>query len=589
MGKAGSVKYFMWGYQPHFRIGAGVVANGVFDLLDPYLQPDVFLVGIRAVDNPDILPICVEPDHCEFAPDFFKDVPSAAAALEKHFLARNEFHSHPLAHERYLHGLFLSSIRDAVLQVLISSATKDWRYYCATPVHVGNYWVCTVLRLCADAVASHHELPKRFKPNEMTSPRSLIEAAVSEIFELCCWELRTPDPGLDSQLSRRDAGELVRAAGRHLMYAASVAGNNFDGLHGLFDTCNKISSLRYEGSESQGGILIVPPDHPNIQEQVRFATPVSVRNHRGIRKLLELSTTKDSLLSDSASIYGAGSITGLYDPLKENLFSIRFTGHYRWELVHDSHILMMVQYGQPSFPSPKLSERRFKGDLARIFPKMTPEETNYLWEVTVAASGQKHGTMLVITKDAEQEAVRLASQCTRITPAKLDANTLLRMSSIDGAILLDAQGVCHAIGAILDGKASEKGDPGRGARFNSAIRYQWEKDGCMAVVISEDGTIDLVPDLMPQIDKSLITEAIEALRRNRDGQEFDRKSYIDAMTTVEKLHFYLLPEMCSEINALKALLDERHKKEEPDTARPIYPDFVADPEMNESYFLPQHN
>jgi DNA integrity scanning protein DisA with diadenylate cyclase activity len=74
--------------------------------------------------------------------------------------------------------------------------------------------------------------------------------------------------------------------------------------------------------------------------------------------------------------------------------------------------------------------------------------------------------------------------------------------AIDGAVLIDPSGQCHGIGAILDGQAAESWDASRGSRYNSALRYvstrQREGHRCLAVVISEDGMINLLPQLDPK-------------------------------------------------------------------------------------------
>ena len=50
--------------------------------------------------------------------------------------------------------------------------------------------------------------------------------------------------------------------------------------------------------------------------------------------------------------------------------------------------------------------------------------------------------------------------------------------------------------AILDGLATEKGDSSRGSRYNSAVRYvESSRYACLAIVVSEDGLIDLLPPL----------------------------------------------------------------------------------------------
>jgi DNA integrity scanning protein DisA with diadenylate cyclase activity len=108
---------------------------------------------------------------------------------------------------------------------------------------------------------------------------------------------------------------------------------------------------------------------------------------------------------------------------------------------------------------------------------------------------QPHGTMIVVSERAAEEAARLASQCTRIDPVVLGDDMVRRVTSIDGAVLLDAEGRCHAVGVILDGRATEKGRPARGARYNSAQRYVSDA-GCptIAVVVSEDGRVDVLPE-----------------------------------------------------------------------------------------------
>jgi DNA integrity scanning protein DisA with diadenylate cyclase activity len=69
---------------------------------------------------------------------------------------------------------------------------------------------------------------------------------------------------------------------------------------------------------------------------------------------------------------------------------------------------------------------------------------------------------------------------------------------VDGAILLSPEGIIHSFGVILDGQASKNGNSARGARYNSAIRYIDEmsrKVNCLALIVSEDGYVDLYSTL----------------------------------------------------------------------------------------------
>lgn len=95
------------------------------------------------------------------------------------------------------------------------------------------------------------------------------------------------------------------------------------------------------------------------------------------------------------------------------------------------------------------------------------------------------------------EATRLTQSSTLIKPKKLNLQLLKRLSGIDGAIILDTKGTCHAFGVILDGRIT-KGDPGRGARFNSAHRYfrtkEEEEVPCVLLIVSEDGHVSILPE-----------------------------------------------------------------------------------------------
>ena len=103
--------------------------------------------------------------------------------------------------------------------------------------------------------------------------------------------------------------------------------------------------------------------------------------------------------------------------------------------------------------------------------------------------------MLVVTPEAEAETQRLSAQSTVIEPVIASQSIISHLSSVDGAILISPKGVVYSFGVILDGQASKNGNPARGARYNSAIRYVDEKSNerinCLALIVSEDGYVDL--------------------------------------------------------------------------------------------------
>src|SRR5690606_18387049 len=114
------------------------------------------------------------------------------------------------------------------------------------------------------------------------------------------------------------------------------------------------------------------------------------------------------------------------------------------------------------------------------------------------AMEQKHGTMLIISDHANEEAERLEKQSTRVKSRSIDDELMESITAIDGAVLLDTEGQCHAIGVILDGTMERgKGEPSRGARYNAAVKYlsyaRQRGHKVVIVVVSEDGMVDIFP------------------------------------------------------------------------------------------------
>ena len=344
-----TIQYFMWGYQEHFRISAQITAEGLFSRLDKDLVQNVFLIGVLDEHREDRHPICLEPEDCGFEVNQFDEVKEQAQHLEATDELRHVFNTHPIAQERHERGIRTKALQTAVHRVV--SRHEEHRglvSHCSWPILVAGYRIMVVLQFNRDAFHSHYSLVKdRAEKGNFRLFRSLLDATIEEFFDLCEEELQKREP---FKVSDREYDEVIRSAGRMLMYTPSNAGGEFEGLHGLFDTCNEVSSLKHEGEEGVGEMLIAQKGHPNVEVILSLTHPVSMRNHRAVRKLLEVSSGQLNLLSDSGYVYGLGNLVGNYDRRSENLFLIRFVRHLTWELFHDRHLMMQVKYGQPSLP-----------------------------------------------------------------------------------------------------------------------------------------------------------------------------------------------------------------------------------------------
>ena len=494
-----AIRLFMWGYQRHFQISVQNQASKLFQKLDPDIEVQTFLLGIIRQESDNAWPVCLEPEDCGWTTDVF----STVRADSEHFLAvdgqENLFAMHPShmasIQVRRRHAADIA----AVMKNLdcYGDGSPLVEHYFSGFVPVGNYDVGVVLTLSHRDGVTHYKLPKSYKDDRMAVPTSLLESAARVLLQEFRRSLFVPQPELVDCWGGMETEEMLRHAGDRFMYAPVFAGGGVEGLGGLFDACNYIASLNYEGAASSGGMIVARENHPNLSITLKLVKPVRLSEHRAIRKLLQVSSSGDFLVSDGAHVVGIGKTIGHYDQSKANLLQIRFTGHHKWELFHENHKLMETRYGVPRIPLPPITGASFCSTCEILFGDIKEQDIQVLYRLALEACRQRHGTILVITPNAQNEAVRLASQSTAVEPITLTEELLKSVTTIDGAVLLDLSGTCHAIGVILDGDAVPIGSPGRGARYNSSLRYcaKLEAQGvpCLAVIVSEDGTSELIP------------------------------------------------------------------------------------------------
>jgi len=174
---------------------------------------------------------------------------------------------------------------------------------------------------------------------------------------------------------------------------------------------------------------------------------------------------------------------------------------------------------------------------------------------------------VVVASDAELEAKRLSSQATCVGPRLLSTDEVKAAARVDGAIILAPDGQCHAIGAILDGKALSTGSPARGARFNSALRYVCDNHQRLAIVRSDDGWIDLLPRLRPQVKMAELEVALAELRAA--GQPRRTGTRLKLQSELVSTYADLLPLVDTDVSLIVAhqiaspgILDEPSKGED---------------------------
>ena len=482
----------LWPHQARYHRAAQALAQDLFNALDDDLKPAVLLLALPIDPTQPVR--CLEPEAGGLPAAPFADALARGRAIRQAtpwpYPERDDVS--PAMIRRKHEGL---GLRDAVQQTLDRlDEHAAHQHFAGWPIAIQGHFVVTVLRLQRKAVRAYPSLrPHRYYTDGRPLAPSLLVAALFRFNEESVKVLSEPEPGAGIFARPREFEELLRGAGKTLLDTPAQALGLDPATTKLFATCNTISSLRYEGAEGVGKLLLARRGHPNVEEVFALTCPTELTDYRAVRKLLQMTTPDVHLLADGDNVYALGRQVGSYDAVREDLFVVSFITHYAWELQHAGHVLLRSHYGLPGLPRTRLSRTGFRKALRRTFDLSDPAKVERLWDVVLEASRQPHGTLLVITTEALAEADRLKLQCTLVEPVPLTPLITRLVTSIDGAVLLDPEGYCYSIGVILDGRASGRGDSARGARYNSALRYvESSAYPCLAVVVSEDGLVDVI-------------------------------------------------------------------------------------------------
>ncbi|WP_313893810.1 tetratricopeptide repeat protein, partial [Psychrobacillus sp.] len=331
-----------------------------------------------------------------------------------------------------------------------------------------------------------------------------------------------------------------------------------------------VSTLNYEGAKVNAKLIIIDEDYKEayINFIVKLHTPISYSSYGKVRKLLELSGEGIFVIGDHKLIYGLGRLKNYSDAkrskIEERIIIIDFLSAWNYkisslEFVHESitsaskevedlrwsykqRMIIGFKHKNLFLMDSEFPEKKLKRLLRKTFnnyfikkeiePQVSTSFVQNIIEIVKTAADQKKGTMVVVTEPeiAQEEIKRLSGQGIQIDTLnfsqkrlKNEIVTLInRLTGIDGAIYLDITSNCYAIGMILDGKAvAEKGNNSRGARYNSAIRYQnldELKNKSVIIVISEDGMVDIIGDEENEFKLKTIIKEIELMIVNKEHQ-----------------------------------------------------------------------
>ena len=477
-------------------------------------------------------------------------------------------------------------VQASALSQIINEINKENNTIAFTSrgLRIHDYQFFILLELNRFVYNSHLLLTQQARDMRFKLRLSLLESAVEVYLKEMANAFKETEADEFWDVDTRNSDELLREAANSFMYTISWAGRDGMGLHGLIETCNRVSQAKYESEEVRGTLLVAAKGHSDIELLVAIKEPFSVRDHRKTRKLLEQAGNGLSVITNAVNVLGLGRIKQTYNPTDESIFSINFVGLNCWDVMHQNTVLMQMRYGIPQFAQEIIDKNKFNADSKRIFEGITELQLNNLYELSIAVTKLNRGAILIISANADQEANRLRNRAIALKPFLLTEELLPALSSIDGGILIDENGYCHANGVILDGIVGNRGDSARGSRYNSAVTYQeyfeFQKP-TLIIVVSEDGMVDMIPTLMPKISHAEITAVIGILEEIATNGTSESSTFDDAMQWLLNRAFYLTEEECNKINDFNNLISSRPLT---DNMRRVYSPFKPDPNMNQMYY-----
>ena len=567
-----TIEQFMWAYQPYFRFHVEYETKLVLAELEiASTDVKVVLAGIATEEN-DRHAICVEP---ETGPLFAEHLAKVTRRGEELYQQdpESEMRYHPpgsgAAPQR---ALFLNARANAITEAIEKSGVfNHLTFFVSQSSPINGYAVHTCIGISTDVIGN---LPafQESTVGRTHAGKSLQHEVIRECLYRADKALYLPDPGKTLRMLGRTEDIITSATERFIEATLWRTDNQ---PSDLFSTLNTVSSLTYERAGAKGNLTVTSRENLEKWLKVKFKNPVGLRESRAMRKILQLSDSTMPVLADSTCAYGLGT-----SKTAQDVVEVSITGHAKWEASVNGDKFLRVSYGKATIPNQQIEKDELKDTAERTVGNAN---INRIWNIVRTAQQNGQGATIVVSKDPEAETARLSTEGMPIEPDYLEPAEIVGLCSVDGAVIIGPDGRCYAFGVILDGVADESGDRARGARFNSALRYQNRKTpGSMIIVISDDGTIDLLPRLLPRRHEEEVAATVDAFCEYCESTPIDSQEFERLYERVKRLAFYLNDEQCNKVNEKHE--QEMERRSASGGIRITGRNFQPDPLMNESYF-----
>jgi len=280
----------------------------------------------------------------------------------------------------------------------------------------------------------------------------------------------------------------------------------------------QISAMPYEGRAVRTRIFFsespIPPDldgavyfrRERKSDLIKFKT----KNMRPVRKLMEVSGAAAGLWVKLPELVIEGSVLCYGATEQAAGLCVVFEGALVWSIHKDGENILTYREGNYMIPAmqPDVDKYADLGKLVSFGQDFgISDKMDKLQQIVRRVSSVcRHGTSVVFMEkrgivaeiDNRLSRFRRGFKVKPFSLAEAKEEVLQGITAIDGAVFADLSGDCYAIGVIVDGQMVVEGDYGRGARYNSVKNYitgykvSHPKEICLAVVMSEDGMINVI-------------------------------------------------------------------------------------------------
>ena len=384
---------------------------------------------------------------------------------------------------------FADALRTALLESDVADAAQNYGHF--YPDFFQNFLIRRCLSLSEGAGRCFYALPRVQCGESLLLPLfSLEEAWLNDAGDFFPPALEALAPFLEWELRRKHAHlDAYQAHRLHARVAAEFLAR-VTGYPDAFAGLNIIASLKYEKQDCSARIAF--SGEGIIPLKAAFHPPPSLLHYNKVRKLLAAMDSHLCLAASGDRLVGIARDQDIHGP---EVHLASFLKHQTWELSCQGRVLLRNEEGRLSAGRRQMRDKEIAA-FARSVLDLDEAGAARILQLIKGAAGAGHGGMLIFSEEAAQEAERLCEDGIRVNPFMPESRDLPAFSVMDGAILMDLTGRCHALGVILDGPACAGADSSRGARYNSALRYHAKNVGkkLLLAVLSDDGMLNLIPD-----------------------------------------------------------------------------------------------